>query len=47
MRKIWRELMAGYHWVVYADLRGYFGSVDRKELIDMIAERVSDGKVLA
>jgi group II intron reverse transcriptase/maturase len=38
--------MAGYHWVVDADLRDYFGSVDHERLIDMIAERVSDGRVL-
>jgi group II intron reverse transcriptase/maturase len=47
MRKIWRELMAGHHWVVDADLRDYFGSVDHERLIDMIAERVSDGRILA
>ena len=47
MRKIWRELMAGYHWVVMPDLRDYFGSVDHERPGDMIAERVSDGRVLA
>ncbi|WP_434133779.1 group II intron reverse transcriptase/maturase [Sporomusa sphaeroides] len=46
MRKIWREIMSGNHWIVDADLRDYFGSVDHDKVIDMVAERVSDGKVL-
>ena len=46
LRKIWRELMAGYQWVVDADLRDYFGSVDHEKLITMVAERISDGRVL-
>ena len=46
MRKIWRELAAGYQWVVDADLRDYFGSVDHEKLITVVAERVSDGRVL-
>ena len=47
MRKIWRELMTGHHWIVDADLRDYFGSVNHEKLIDMIAERIRDGRVLA
>ena len=27
MRKIYRELMAGYEWIVDADLRDFFGTV--------------------
>jgi group II intron reverse transcriptase/maturase len=46
LRKIWRELMEGYQWVVDADLRDYFGSVDHEKLITMVAERISDGRVL-
>ncbi|WP_083773546.1 reverse transcriptase domain-containing protein [Desulfofarcimen acetoxidans] len=46
MRKIWVELMNGYHWIVDADLKDYFGSVAHDKLIDMVAERVSDGRVL-
>jgi retron-type reverse transcriptase len=29
--------MAGYQWVVDADLRDYFGSVDHEKLITMVA----------
>ncbi|MHB8880915.1 MAG: group II intron reverse transcriptase/maturase [Thermodesulfovibrionales bacterium] len=46
LRKIWRELTEGYHWVVDADLRDYFGSVDHEQLITMVAERISDGRAL-
>lgn len=47
MRKIWREIMEGNHWIVDADLRDYFGSVNHNKLIDMVAEKISDGRVLA
>ena len=47
MRKVWGELMKGYEWIVDADLRDYFGSVDHERAIDLVAERVSDGRVLA
>jgi len=46
MRKIYRELMNGCEWVVDADLRDFFGTVHHEPLMDMIAERVSDGRVL-
>jgi retron-type reverse transcriptase len=38
--------MEGYQWVVDADLPDYFGSVDHEKLITMVAERISDGRVL-
>jgi RNA-directed DNA polymerase len=46
MRKIYRELMDGCEWVVDADLRDFFGTVHHEPLIDMIAEQVSDGRIL-
>jgi RNA-directed DNA polymerase len=46
MRKIWTELMPGYYWILDADLKDYFGSVNHDKLIDMVAERISDGRVL-
>jgi group II intron reverse transcriptase/maturase len=46
MRKIYRELMAGYEWIVDADLRDFFGTVQHEPLIDMISQQVSDGRVL-
>lgn len=46
MRKIYRELMEGCEWIVDADLRNFFGTVHHERLIDMIAEQVSDGRIL-
>ena len=33
MRKIWKELDEGYEWVVDADLKDFFGSVDHDRLL--------------
>lgn len=46
MRKIYRELMDECEWIVDADLRDFFGTVHHGPLIDMIAEQVSDGRIL-
>ncbi len=44
--KIWRELNEGNEWVVDADLKDFFGSVDHDKLITLVNQRVSDGRVL-
>ena len=46
MRKVWRELHAGNVWIVDADLRQYFDTIDQDKLIDLMAEEISDGRVL-
>lgn len=46
MRKIWKDINDGNEWLVDADLRNYFGTVNHKLLIDLIARKVSDGRVL-
>jgi RNA-directed DNA polymerase len=46
MRKVWRELNAGNFWVVDADLRQFFDTIDQEKLIDLIADEISDGRVL-
>lgn len=46
MRKIWQEIKQGNQWIVDADLHDYFGTVNHKKLIDMVAEKVSDGRIL-
>ena len=46
MGKIWRELQDGCEWVVDADLKNFFGTVDHDRLITLVAQRVSDGRVL-
>ncbi|WP_462321927.1 group II intron reverse transcriptase/maturase [Halochromatium sp.] len=46
LSKIWRELEAGNEWVLDADLRDFFGSVDHEKLLTLVNQRVSDGRVL-
>jgi group II intron reverse transcriptase/maturase len=46
LRKIWRELHEGNEWIVDADLRDFFGSVDHEKLITLVAQRIADGRVL-
>jgi RNA-directed DNA polymerase len=46
MRKIYREIMDGCEWIVDADLRDFFGTVQHEHLMDLIAKKVSDGRVL-
>jgi RNA-directed DNA polymerase len=46
LRKIWCELEQGHEWVVDADLRDFFGSVDHEKLLTLVNQRVSDGRVL-
>jgi group II intron reverse transcriptase/maturase len=46
MRKVWREIRAGNVWIVDADLKDFFGSVDHTRLMHLVTRRVSDGRVL-
>ena len=46
LRKIWSELDEGHEWVVGADLKDFFGSVDHEKLLELVNQRVSDGRVL-
>jgi group II intron reverse transcriptase/maturase len=46
LRKVWRELEQGYEWVVDADLRDFFGSVDHDKLMILVNQRIADGRVL-
>jgi len=46
LKKIWGELEAGNEWVVDADLKDFFGSVDHDKLLTLVNQRVSDGRVL-
>jgi RNA-directed DNA polymerase len=36
----------GSVWVMEADIRDYFGTIDQHKLLDLVAERVSDRRVL-
>ena len=46
LRKIWRELREGREWILDADLKDFFGSVDHKKLMTLVNQCVSDGRVL-
>jgi group II intron reverse transcriptase/maturase len=46
LRKVWKEIEAGRPWIVDADLADFFGSVDHEKLLTLVAQRVSDGRVL-
>ncbi len=46
LRKVWREIQNGCEWIVDADLRDFFGSVDHEKLLTLAAQRVADGRVL-
>jgi RNA-directed DNA polymerase len=46
LRKIWKEIQSGSVWIVDADLRDFFGSVDHEKLLTLVAQRVVDGRVL-
>src|SRR5689334_21531837 len=46
MRKVGKEIQNGQEWIVDADLRDFFGSVDHERLLTLIAQQVADGRVL-
>jgi Retron-type reverse transcriptase len=46
LRKVWREIHSGREWIVDADLKDFFGSVDHKKLLTLVAQQVADGRVL-
>jgi len=46
LRKVWREIDAGAEWIVDADLKDYFGTLDHEKLMTLVAQRVADGRVL-
>jgi len=46
LRKVWKEIKSGREWIVDADLKDFFGSVDHDKLLALVARRVSDGRVL-
>jgi group II intron reverse transcriptase/maturase len=41
MRKVWREIQEGNFWILDADLRSYFDSIDQNRLVDLICDQIS------
>ena len=46
LAKVWREIKGGSEWIVDADLKDFFGSVEHEKLLTLVAQRVADGRVL-
>jgi RNA-directed DNA polymerase len=46
LRKVWKEIESGREWIVDADLKDFFGSVDHEKLLTLVARRVADSRVL-
>ena len=46
LRKVWKEIKGGREWIVDADLKDFFGSVEHDKLLTLVAQRVADGRVL-
>jgi len=46
MRRIWRQLGQA-EWIVDGDISDFFGSLSHELLVDLVADRVVDGKVLS
>jgi RNA-directed DNA polymerase len=40
-------LRSGKHWVVDADLKSYFDTIPHERLMEQVAEKIADGKVLS
>jgi retron-type reverse transcriptase len=45
LRRVDELLKSGYHWVVDADLKGYFDSIPQEGLMERIKEKIADGRV--
>src|SRR6266581_6629586 len=46
MRKVWKEIQSGREWIVDADLKDFFGSVEHEKLLTLVAQQIADGRVL-
>ncbi len=46
LRKVWKEIRSGREWIVDADLKDFFGSVDHEKLMTLVAQRVADSRIL-
>jgi RNA-directed DNA polymerase len=46
MRKVQGYIGRGYHWIVDADIQGFFDHVNHRILMDLVREKVADGRVL-
>lgn len=47
LERVERLLKEGQTWVVDADIKGYFDNIPQDRLMDLVRERINDGKLLA
>lgn len=45
--KVWKEIKGGSEWIVDADLKDFFGSVEHDKLLALVARQIADGRVLS
>src|SRR6202521_5712139 len=43
-RKGGKEIQSGREWIVDADLKDFFGSVEHEKLLALVAQRIADGR---
>lgn len=46
LRRVDALLHSGHHWVVDADLKSYFDTIPHGRLMEMVRDRIADGRVL-
>jgi len=46
LRRVDQLLKSGHHWVVDADLKGYFDSIPQDKLMEAVETQIADGAVL-
>src|ERR1700729_2019149 len=46
LRQVEELMEEGNHWVVDADIKGYFDSIPHQQLMEKIGKKISDGRVL-
>ena len=46
MRKVQGYIGRSYHWILDADIQGFFDHVDHNILMDLVREKIADGRVL-
>jgi RNA-directed DNA polymerase len=47
LRQVWKLYTSGYKYVLDADLKSYFDTIDHDILMAMIAEKIADSRVLS
>ncbi len=47
LRQVWKLYTSGYNYVLDADLKSYFDTIDHEILMEMVAEKISDSRILA